>query len=188
MTALNKWRAICVAFLTSCSVAQAVEPQINQQRIDKFAMSILDGIQTISAEQQTEYCGLIAYYPDGTLYGTEPQKGTRNSCIVDLEIDAQLTVIASYHTHGGYAENADSEVPSLEDLEGDIKDGIDGYIGTPGGRVWFNSHQDKRAYLLCGIDCITSDKNFVECYGFLPANSYTIKTLRKRINSDTGWC
>lgn len=55
---------------------------------------------------------------------------------------------------------ADIEVPSLEDMIGDIEEGIDGYIETPGGRLWFNDARARRVTLLCGSECVASDRWF----------------------------
>ena len=73
----------------------------------------------------------------GKLAATGPKRGRRDSCEPD-EPPEDFEILASYHTHGDDTQEADTEVPSLEDLAGDIEEGIDGYIATPGGRLWLN--------------------------------------------------
>ena len=43
-----------------------------------------------------------------------------------------LEVMASFHTHACYDPDADSEVPSVEDLAGDIDESVNGYVATLG--------------------------------------------------------
>ena len=66
-------------------------------------------------------------------------------------------VIASYHTHGSYSPVYDNEVPSSDDLRSDFDYRTDGYISTPGGRIWHVDHETRRANLLCGAQCVVSD-------------------------------
>ena len=61
----------------------------------------------------------------GKLAATGPKRGRRDSCEPD-EPPEDFEILASYHTHGAYTQEADTEMPSLEDLAGDIEEGIDG--------------------------------------------------------------
>jgi hypothetical protein len=46
-------------------------------------------------------------------------------------------------------------------MEGDADEGIDGYVATPGGRLWYIDTVDMVASQLCGIGCLPRDPKFV---------------------------
>ena len=96
--------------------------------------------------------------------------------------------IASYHTHAAYSDDMDSEVPSVDDLEIDFEEGVNGYVATPGGRVWLNLVNEGRTILLCGPGCVYVDPGFRPCLLLLPGEEYTTGTLRVRERRDTGEC
>jgi hypothetical protein len=63
---------------------------------------------------------------------------------------------------------------------GDFDARIDGYIGTPGGRVWLVDYDAQIARQLCSEMCITSDpQNDPGDAGFVP-QSFTLDELRAR--------
>ena len=66
--------------------------------------------------------------------------------------------------------------------------GIDGYIATPGGRVWLNYLDEEVSFQLCGAGCIHTDPNYRPCPAFPPAAEYTIESLEARADRDTGEC
>ena len=89
-------------------------------------------------------------------------------------------VVASYHTHGGYDAELDSEVPSTDDVKSDVADRTFGYIATPGGRVWLVDWRDRSARQLCGLDCVTADPDFVPGQaGWIPGR-LTLADIRRR--------
>lgn len=140
---------------------ERVQPQSNAEIA--FAKSVLDGLQGRSFEINREFCGYIGVNSQGQFEASEPTKGRKGSCRA-AEPDADLDILASYHTHGGYSEGHDSEVPSLDDLRADVQEGVDGYISTPGGRVWFNDAKSQISRQLCGLKCINADADFSEDY------------------------
>ena len=90
------------------------------------------------------------------------------------------TTLASLHTHGGFSDKYDNEVPSVDDVQGDFDAGIDGYVGTPGGRVWLIDYDAQIARQLCNVLCITSDpENDPDDAGFVP-QTFTLPELRER--------
>ncbi len=176
-------RKCVAAMLFGCLAASPVYAD----EIDRFAIKQLNEAQPLSIKQNREYCGLIGYDASDQLAATKPRKGRRHSCNPGRD-PRGWDVIATYHTHGGYDVDSDSEVPSMSDMREDFRDGIDGYIATPGGRVWLNSVERRKALMLCGRNCVLSDANFKPCNGFLPKKQYTMQSLQQRIDNDTGTC
>ncbi len=154
---------------------------------DRFAAAHFDGIQPRSIADGVEYCGLLGFDAAGKLAATPAKRGTPDSCQPD-DAPAGFEVLASWHTHGAYDRDADTEVPSLDDLHSDIEEGIDGYIAIPGGRLWLNDAEARQSVLLCGAGCIEADPKYRPCPAFPPGDSYTLDTLRSRAENDTGGC
>ncbi|WP_084631033.1 DUF4329 domain-containing protein [Ferrimonas senticii] len=159
---------------------------LKMDSIDRFALAVLQEAQKLSFVNQREYCGLIGFDQNNRLIATRPNAGEEDSCVpVD---DEQLDMIASYHTHGSYSADADTETPSVDDLIADFSEGINGYVATPGGRVWVNSLESQATFLLCENGCIPIDPLFQPCEAMSPAVSYTISELNQREENDDGDC
>lgn len=141
------------------------------------AIAFLSDVQPLSFAQEVEFCGYFGLDAQGGFSATEPVRGTLDFC--DLgPFPQDMTVLASYHTHAAFDAEADSEVPSTLDLRADIRDRIDGFIATPGGRVWRTDWRARNARQLCGPGCIRSDPRFQELFPVAP--SYTLLALRWR--------
>lgn len=124
-----------------------------------FAKATLDALQNKSFDKNREYCGYIGLDAEDAYVASRPKKGRKGSCR-PKGAAIGFRVLASYHTHGAFYEDYDSETPSSDDLLADIEEGVDGYVATPGGRVWFTNGTTEVAILLCGEDCITADPNY----------------------------
>lgn len=145
--------------------------------VDAFATEVLDALQPASIAESIEYCGYIYTLDDGTLAATPARRGGEDFC--DLP-EASDDVIASFHTHGGYSDLYDNEVPSVDDALGDFESQIDGYVGTPAGRVWLIDYETRLISQVCGSTCITSDPNDDPSdAGFIP-QTFTLEELRAR--------
>jgi hypothetical protein len=145
--------------------------------IDAFAKTMLDRLQPTSIAQGREYCGYIYETRDGGLAATPIIQGGEDFCDLPEPDDNTL---ASFHTHGGFSDKYDNEVPSVDDVQGDFDAGIDGYVGTPGGRVWLIDYEAQIARQLCRALCITSDPdNDPDDAGFVP-QTFTLPELRAR--------
>lgn len=153
--------AFLLAACASSEVSEAsLERAMPQTALEiDFAKTTLEALQSLSFEKNREYCGYIGLDAAETYIATRPKKGRKGSCR-PKRTAKDVRVLASYHTHGAFYEDYDSETPSSDDLLADIDEGIDGYVATPGGRVWFLSKDAKTATLLCGEDCITADPNY----------------------------
>ncbi|MEM6466873.1 MAG: DUF4329 domain-containing protein, partial [Pseudomonadota bacterium] len=144
-------------------------------------IAFLNTIQPPSIAKNVEYCGYFGLDPSGELVATDPFKGETDSCTIP-EWPEDMAVIASYHSHAGFDEEADSEVPSSDDLISDIEEGVDGFISTPGGRVWFVDHEAQAAYQLCPMSCVTRDPDFVPGDAGPIAQEYRLDDLLEREN------
>ncbi|MEO1551833.1 MAG: DUF4329 domain-containing protein, partial [Pseudomonadota bacterium] len=149
-----------------------VEPELAS-----FVIAFLETIQPPSIAENLEYCGYLGLDPAGDWIATPPVEGTVDSCLVP-NWPSEMTVVASYHSHAGFDTDSDSEVPSTDDLLADIEEGVDGFVSTPGGRVWFLDHEAQTATQLCPLDCVLSDPAFIEGDEGVIAPSYTLKELR----------
>lgn len=151
--------------------------------LDEFAAEHLNQVQMLSIRDGVEYCGLLGIDASGQLAATPPRRGRADSCEPPENGPAGFEVLASYHTHGSFDPDADSEVPSSDDLLADIEEGIDGYVATPGGRLWLNDLEAEVSFQLCGLGCLIADPRFHECPADSPANEYTLEDLEYRENT-----
>ncbi|MEO0358907.1 MAG: DUF4329 domain-containing protein, partial [Pseudomonadota bacterium] len=148
------------AFLATSALALAVTSATAQDTAEvQFARQVLNQLNTLSFQNNREYCGYFGFDSSGAIVATPAKKGRQDSCLAN-EPDPNLDIFASYHTHGAFSEDALSEWPSSADLEGDEEEGIDGYVATPGGRMWYIDSQDMVASQLCSIGCLVSDPAF----------------------------
>lgn len=154
----------------------------------RFVMAHLDAAQALSIRENREYCGYVGLTADGALTATKAAPGYEASCAPSAPISPNFRVIASYHTHGSYSPAYDNETPSVQDLTSDFAEGIDGYVATPGGRFWWISVRDRRAYMLCGRGCLRKDPNFQPCAAYAPRKTYTLPELRARARTSAGAC
>lgn len=128
-------------------------------RLEQTARRALRIIQAKSIRENVEYCGYILRRGENRFHIEKPTKGDENGCALAYVPDDGPHV-ASYHTHSGYAADADSEVPSVIDIEGDMADRLVGYISTPGGRFWRSNSAVGTATMICGLGCMPSDPKF----------------------------
>jgi len=173
-----------VALLTVASmmlVASAPAPILAQDAAElAVARGVLMQLQARSFAENVEYCGYIGRMPDGRLTATEVTRGDGWGCLSRGDEDRFVAVVASFHTHAAYDRAADSEVPSTEDLIGDMEERVNGYIATPGGRLWFVDWRRGVATQLCGLGCMGQDPDFVPGSGGPIAQSYTLRDLMQR--------
>lgn len=124
-----------------------------------FVSGLLASLNRISFAQNTEICGYIGRDPQGNLFTTENAPGLEAECILPTP-PANMTLLASYHTHGTYSPEYDSEFPTTTDMASDRAADIDGYISTPGGRLWHVDSDTMVVRELCGIGCLPMDPNY----------------------------
>lgn len=168
-------RLIIIALLSLTWTTVGNAQNISQGYLAKF----FGPIQEMSIAKNREYCGYFGLNAAGKLIATKPKRGRIASCTADIS-DDMVEVIASYHTHGAFDWDTDAETPSSDDLEADIYEEIDGYVSTPGGRIWKNDRRRERSILLCGRNCTISDPDY-DNQAFPPVNnSYSLDGLYAR--------
>lgn len=143
-------------------------PEPSQAQVDAFAKAFLDSIQAESIAERREFCGYLFRDRDGALRATPPRRGSFASCNMPAPPRGS-GVFASYHTHGAYGERYDNEVPSVTDLQSDFQLGLNGYVSTPGGRIWRVNLDTRDTVQVCGLGCVTSDP------GFVPRNESSVR-------------
>ncbi len=163
-----------LALLLSVSGAAAQEhPEF------MFAQKFFDLLQPKSIAHNREYCGYFGFDPDDRIVATTPTRGQEDSCLA-ADPPPDLALFASYHTHGSFSAQVDSELPSTSDMRADNMEELDGYVATPGGRIWFIDGAEEQATMLCGPGCTVSDPAYSQD-GFPPVKSrYTIGQLFHR--------
>jgi hypothetical protein len=124
-----------------------------------FVSSLLANLNRTSFAQNNEICGYLGRDPQGNLFTTENAPGNEADCNLPTP-PANMTLLASYHTHGTYSPEYDSEFPTTTDMESDRAAGIDGYISTPGGRLWHVDSDTMTVTELCGVGCLPMDPNY----------------------------
>lgn len=170
------------SFVTVALVLNA-GPAIAQDLSAQYLSTFFAPIQEKSIAENREYCGYFGRDAAGKLIATPPMPGRADSCST-APSDNMVDIIASYHTHGSFHIDADSETPSSDDLEADMSEEIDGYVATPGGRIWKNDGDQGRAILLCDRNCTISDPDY-DSRAFPPVNnSYTLEDLYDRDEMD----
>jgi hypothetical protein len=169
--------------LTAAAVAWALMPgtALAQDAAEMAAArAVLLQLQPRSFAENLEYCGYIGRMPDGSLMATEVTRGDSWGCLSRGDESRFVEVVASFHTHAGFDRAADSEVPSSTDIEGDMDEGVNGYVATPGGRLWYIDGRRGVATLICGLGCMGQDPNFISGDSGPIASRYTLQELRRR--------
>ncbi|MCX7644406.1 MAG: DUF4329 domain-containing protein [Rhodobacteraceae bacterium] len=143
-----------------------------------FARSLLERLQIRSIIENREYCGYIGRDHRGGLVASKPRRGKYNSCDIGSP-PPLMRVIASYHTHAGFDADHINEIPSLQDLTSDIEARTDGYVSTPGGRLWFSDHAAQEVRQICGPGCLPQDPVFRPGKAEKVRRSYSLRELER---------
>ena len=168
-------------FFLSCLslmvLAEGVQAQTQEEVA--FAAAVLTQAQDMSFHSEREYCGTIGVDEFGRLVASGFEQGHTDSCQPHNPENA-VEVIASFHTHGSYDRNYDSEVPSVSDVESDMAEGIDGWVATPGGRLWFVDGRFGVTWQVCGVGCLPQDPDFRPERKGTIKERYTLEQLERR--------
>lgn len=166
----------------------ALQPTVAQAQVQAFAKQQLDSLQPRSFEGNLELCGIIFETSEGKLGVSRPSDGDEASCDLSFFDEPGMVPIASFHTHGRHSRAYDGEVPSIIDIESDVASGLDGYVSTPGGRLWHIDHKQALATLVCGPGCVRQDPSYVPCPDDEIARRYTLIDLERRFTSNRPVC
>ena len=168
--------ACIVEDVDSIEMAPRAVPQTDNEIA--FVSRLFNDIQPTSIAEDREYCGLIGIDAAGDLIATEPRRGRVSSCLPPAPQSVDFVVVASYHTHGSSSPEYLTEIPSFDDMRTDIEDDTDGYIATPGGRMWYVDARDRIARQICGLNCLVTDPGHIEDPDFIVRQTYTLDDLR----------
>ncbi len=161
---------------------------VTQQEVQGFAREQLMALQQRSFAEGIELCGIIFERKGGTLGASPPRKGSEASCGIAYFDEPGMRPLASFHTHGGFNEDYDSEVPSVLDLESDAASGMDGYVATPGGRFWWVDANRPAAIRVCGPGCLPQDPAYQPCPALEPRELYSYEELAARQSNPSPRC
>lgn len=166
--------AIAIIFAPVAAFAQEAE----EERLIRFVFAQLN---PISIAENIEYCGYVGFDAEGTKIASDATPGDESSCLADDPVEIEV-ITASYHTHGSFSTDYSSEIPSGTDMEGDEEEGIDGWVATPGGRLWYIDTVDMVTWQVCGIGCLPTDPDFVRGDMGPIADEYTYDELVQRLD------
>ena len=155
------------------ALASSAHAQSNEEV--RFIKAVFAQIQGPSFQQNREYCGYLGFNSAGQYAISKVIRGERDFC--EPEWPDTLEVVASFHTHAGFDIDAYSEVPSVVDIEADESEGVDGWVATPGGRLWFVDTQDMEVSQICGIGCLAQDPKFRPGVTGRVEQSYTYREM-----------
>ncbi|MEP5939104.1 MAG: DUF4329 domain-containing protein [Erythrobacter sp.] len=182
------WAVIVLRAVINVKGPEDFVVTVTDAEVQSFAKQQLSDLQVRSFTEDVELCGIIFEDSNGDLGASAIIEGNRASCDINYFDEPGMAPIASFHTHGAYGEEFDSEVPSTLDLESDIANQMDGYISTPGGRFWRIDWREQQALLECGPSCLPTDPTHQPCAGFPPKREYTLANLRARFDDTTSRC
>ncbi|MEY8840394.1 DUF4329 domain-containing protein [Cribrihabitans sp. XS_ASV171] len=149
--------ALCAAVLPCILCADQVHrpaPEVIEAVRQRF-----EPIQHLSFAARLEYCGYVGRGPDGRIAFTPMLRGDENGCTPPPPLDG-LTIFASMHTHGAYHRDTPAEFPTALDMQSDRNEGVNGFVATPGGRLWFIDSKAMITVQICGLGCLPQDPNF----------------------------
>ncbi len=164
---------ILAALLATPAAAQNAEEAA-------VARAVLASLQDLSFRKRREYCGYIGYNEQAELVATPATGGTQASCSADFPDD--IAVTASYHTHGAFDRGYFNEIPSDIDMEGDAAFLLNGYVSTPGGRLWYIDGRAMVARQICGLGCLPVAPGFAKGLNGDIAQEYTYDELVKKLS------
>ena len=168
--------------ISTATAAAPVSPPANRPgdaQAAQFARAFLNAIQPESVARRAELCGYFYVDAAGNIAATEPRIGTFAGCEMPIPRQSQ-NIFASYHTHSAFARGYDNEVPSAQDLMSDFEFHIDGYVSTPGGRVWHVDYSSQETRQVCGLSCVYMDPGFRPVGEAQIRASYTVPALQQR--------
>lgn len=134
----------------------------------RFVLALMEAMNQLSVRFDREVCGFILRDTEGKYRSTKVSWGTPASC-ASLPLRPGEEAVSSWHTHAAWALGYDGEVPSTTDVERDMSLGVNGWVATPGGRLWFIDGTTGHMHQVCGRGCLPVDPGFVpEEHGPVP--------------------
>ena len=125
-----------------------------------FVSNVLADLQRRSFANGREHCGYLGLDAQGAWMTSPVSVGEEASCTLP-RVPQGMRVVASFHTHSTYSPLYASEWPTTQDVATDRASNIDGYIATPGGRLWHVDTDTMTVNQVCGRACLPQDPNYV---------------------------
>ncbi len=144
-----------------------------------LATAILSDLQLRSFAQNREFCGFILTDGAGGLFPSPINAGSEATCPLP-RVPHGVSLVASFHTHGTYSPFYQSEYPTVQDMLIDAATGTNGYISTPGGRLWYVDSRAMVVTQLCGRGCLPQDPYYDPADDGDLRRSYTLEELIER--------
>lgn len=140
-------------------------------------------LQPRSFALNVEFCGYVVRDAAGHLRLTGPVAGAAETCQAPWPEHA-AEVLASWHTHGGFDMEMWNELPSDRDMRADRMEGVDGWVATPGGRLWHIDGERMVAALLCGPRCLPWDPDYDPAATGVVGSRYSYWDLMERFEAE----
>jgi hypothetical protein len=176
---LRLTRLAATLVLAAGLVAPATALRAQSAQETAFVMGLMESMNALSVRFNREVCGYILRHPNGAYSSTKVSWGGHASC-ASLPIVRGMDVVSSWHTHAAWAAGYDGEVPSIQDVEGDMRQGINGWVGTPGGRLWHVDGRSGAMRQVCGRGCLPEDPGFFPEEHGPVSEAYTLDGLYAR--------
>ncbi len=165
------------ALATAASLTPSAQAQDAVEM--EFVMGLMESMNRLSVTFNREVCGFILQDADGNYSSTKASWGGEASC-ASMPLEPGMRAISSWHTHAAWGRGYDGEVPSIQDVEGDMRFGVNGWVGTPGGRLWYVDGTTGTMSQACGRGCLPEDPNFFPEEHGPVAEVYTLDALYTR--------
>ena len=165
----------CVILVLMCGLAHPVAAQDEAEL--SLARTVLAELQALSFAKKREYCGYLGLTREGVLVATDAVPGDMASCAAEFPTD--VAVVASYHTHGTFDEGYYNEMPSTIDIDSDAAAYMNGFVATPGGRLWYIDGRARVTRQICGLGCLPVAPLFSKTAEGEVEEVYTYDDLRR---------
>lgn len=177
MTSLTRIAACALLAVGLLAPAAPVRAQSAQETA--FVLGLMESMNALSVRFNREVCGYVLRHPNGAYSSTKVSWGGHASC-ASLPVVPGMDVVSSWHTHAAWGRGYDGEVPSIQDVEGDMRMGVNGWVGTPGGRLWHVDGRTGSMRQVCGRGCLPEDPNFFPEEHGPVGETYTLDGLYAR--------
>lgn len=167
------------AIATAATLALAPTAQAQDAREAEFVMGLMESMNQLSVRFNREVCGFILQDAQGNYSSTKASWGGEASC-ASMPLEPGVRAVSSWHTHAAWGQGYDGEVPSIQDVEGDMRFGVNGWVATPGGRLWFVDGTTGHLHQHCGRSCLPEDPNFFPEEHGPVAEAYSLDGLYQR--------
>jgi hypothetical protein len=149
-----------VVILTAIALLSAQDRlRLPPQAEVAVASKELARLQLLSFATEREYCGYYGQGSDEAVVFTPMIRGGHDGC-TPMRVNAVLRPIASLRTHGTHDPWVPAEYPTSVHIQSDAAEGINGYVPTSGGRLWYIDSSVGLAVQICGPGCLPHNPAF----------------------------